>query len=145
MSVKKAILLLTGCYLSYLTRNVDPNFAESKALMLVMFVLFAGFGILLRPRCRYNTEKRERGEREAEVAATEEKRRREVCLANELGAAIDCQTRTRATARGEGKREREKTREKRNGLMEKIDCDHGRGDNIEGRERDGLMEDRKGR
>ena len=35
--VYQGILILGGCALSYLTRNVDPAFGESKALMFVMY------------------------------------------------------------------------------------------------------------
>ncbi len=33
----KATLLLAGCVLSFKTRNVDPSFSESRALMLIMY------------------------------------------------------------------------------------------------------------
>jgi len=45
----KAMLLIYGCYISYLTRNVHRNFAESKYIMLAMYniTVFGAISVLL--------------------------------------------------------------------------------------------------
>merc|ERR1712096_304663 len=45
--VYKAVLVLSGCYLSFLTRNVNPSFAESKSIMMGMYLIAILGGLTL--------------------------------------------------------------------------------------------------